>query len=57
MQHNASAPRFEWLDGVRGMAIIWITFFHCILAYGKGCSCEALLACETGWPARLGKLV
>ncbi len=36
----ASAPapaalplRFQWLDSVRGLAIIWIAFFHFVLAY------------------------
>jgi peptidoglycan/LPS O-acetylase OafA/YrhL len=32
----SSAGRFQWLDGVRGIAVIWIAFFHCILSYGNG---------------------
>ncbi len=28
--------RIQWLDGVRGMAIIWIVFFHCLLTYNDG---------------------
>ncbi|MFZ2448724.1 MAG: acyltransferase [Syntrophobacteraceae bacterium] len=31
---SEGAVRFEWVDGVRGMAILWIAFFHCFLAYG-----------------------
>ncbi|MHC1729136.1 MAG: acyltransferase family protein [Syntrophobacteraceae bacterium] len=37
--HSPSPPstaRFQWVDSVRGMAIIWITFFHCFLAYDGG---------------------
>ncbi len=32
----AGSGRFQWVDGVRGMAILWITFFHCILAWDGG---------------------
>jgi peptidoglycan/LPS O-acetylase OafA/YrhL len=31
---NSSTVRFEWLDSVRGMAVLWIVLFHCLLAYG-----------------------
>ncbi|MCE5335861.1 MAG: acyltransferase [Desulfobacteraceae bacterium] len=27
------SSRFQWLDSVRGLAIIWIAFFHFVLAY------------------------
>jgi len=30
------AGHFQWLDGVRGLAVIWIAFFHCILSYNDG---------------------
>ena len=30
------AGRFQWLDGVRGLAVIWIAFFHSILSYDNG---------------------
>ncbi|MGC9966984.1 MAG: acyltransferase [Syntrophobacteraceae bacterium] len=39
MQHNSAyspAGRFEWLDSVRGLAVLWIAFFHCILSYNNG---------------------
>jgi peptidoglycan/LPS O-acetylase OafA/YrhL len=29
-----SAGRFQWIDSARGMAILWIAFFHCFIAYG-----------------------
>lgn len=32
----SSAGRFQWLDGVRGIAVIWIAFFHCFLSYNNG---------------------
>ncbi len=32
----SSAGRVRWLDGVRGIAIIWIVFFHCLLSYNVG---------------------
>ena len=32
----SSAGRFQWLDGVRGMAVIWIAFYHCLLSYDNG---------------------
>jgi len=31
---NAPAARFQWLDSVKGMAVIWIALYHCLLAYG-----------------------
>ena len=33
---NSSAGRFQWLDSVRGMAVIWIALYHCLLSYGSG---------------------
>jgi peptidoglycan/LPS O-acetylase OafA/YrhL len=33
---TSTAGRFEWLDGVRGLAVVWIAFFHCILSYNNG---------------------
>lgn len=30
----SSSDRFQWLDSVRGLAIIWIALFHFVLAYG-----------------------
>jgi len=33
---NSSAGRFQWLDSVRGMAVIWIALYHCLLSYGAG---------------------
>jgi peptidoglycan/LPS O-acetylase OafA/YrhL len=33
---NSSTGRFQWLDSVRGMAVIWIALFHCLLSYGSG---------------------
>ena len=26
--------RFQWLDSVKGLAVIWIVVFHCLLSYG-----------------------
>jgi peptidoglycan/LPS O-acetylase OafA/YrhL len=26
--------RFRWLDSIRGLAVIWIALFHCLLSYG-----------------------
>ncbi|MEN6442090.1 MAG: acyltransferase [Syntrophobacter sp.] len=38
MQNSAPSPsgttHFEWVDIVRGMAILWIVYFHCFIAYG-----------------------
>jgi peptidoglycan/LPS O-acetylase OafA/YrhL len=31
-----SAGRFQCMDGVRGMAVIWIAFFHLLLSYDNG---------------------
>lgn len=28
--------RLEWLDGMKGIAILWIVFFHFFVAYGEG---------------------
>ena len=33
---GASADRFQWLDSVKGMAVIWIALYHCLLSYGGG---------------------
>ena len=33
---SSSPGRFQWLDGVRGMAVIWIAFYHCLLSYDNG---------------------
>lgn len=38
MQNSAPTPsettHFQWVDIVRGMAILWIVYFHCFIAYG-----------------------
>lgn len=31
-----SGVRFEWLDSVKGVAVLWIALYHCLLAYGSG---------------------
>ncbi len=31
-----SRPRFEWLDGAKGLAILWIVFFHFFNTYTNG---------------------
>ena len=31
---NFSTGRFQWLDSVKGLAVIWIALFHCLLCYG-----------------------
>ena len=28
--------RFQWLDSVKGMAVLWIALYHCLLNYGSG---------------------
>jgi peptidoglycan/LPS O-acetylase OafA/YrhL len=28
-----AAPRLRWLDGIKGLAILWIAYFHCYEAY------------------------
>jgi peptidoglycan/LPS O-acetylase OafA/YrhL len=33
---SAAAAHFQWLDGVRGLSVLWIAFFHCILFYDNG---------------------
>ena len=33
---NYSTGRFQWLDSVKGLAVIWIAFYHCLLSYGSG---------------------
>lgn len=33
-QAAGGGDHFEWVDGVRGIAILWIAFFHCFIAYG-----------------------
>ncbi len=38
MQGGVSGPagtRFEWLDSVKGMAVLWIALYHCLLSYGS----------------------
>ncbi len=32
----AAGPRVCWLDGARGISILWIAFFHFFIAYGYG---------------------
>ncbi len=44
-RHLASAGRFQWLDGARGMAVIWIAFYHCLLSYDNG---------RLPWPITVG---
>ena len=29
----ASGQRLRWLDGIKGLAILWIAYFHCYEAY------------------------
>jgi peptidoglycan/LPS O-acetylase OafA/YrhL len=29
----SSTPRLRWLDGIKGLAILWIAYFHCFEAY------------------------
>lgn len=29
----SSAQRLRWLDGIKGLAILWIAYFHCFEAY------------------------
>ncbi|MEM5786386.1 MAG: acyltransferase [Syntrophobacteraceae bacterium] len=31
---GAAAPHYDWVDIVRGMAILWIVYFHSFIAYG-----------------------
>ncbi len=31
---TGGGDHFEWVDGARGIAILWIAFFHSFLAYG-----------------------
>ena len=33
--HPTPARHFQWLDGVRGLSVLWIAFFHCILSYNN----------------------
>lgn len=33
---RSSGARFQWLDSVKGMAVLWIALYHCLLAYGSG---------------------
>jgi peptidoglycan/LPS O-acetylase OafA/YrhL len=32
---KSSGPRLRWLDGIKGLAILWIAFFHCFEAYNN----------------------
>ena len=32
----AAGPRIRWVDGARGIGILWIAFFHTFIAYGYG---------------------
>ncbi len=47
--HPASAyfstGRFQWLDSVKGMAVLWIALYHSLLAYGSG---------SLPWPIAVG---
>ena len=29
-----SSEHYQWLDSVKGIAVLWIALFHCILSYG-----------------------
>ncbi len=37
--------RFQWMDGVKGFAVLWIALYHCLMAYGYG---------KIPWPITLG---
>ena len=41
---KAPAPRLAWLDGVKGLAILWIVFFHFFKTYGDNRFPDALRA-------------
>jgi len=43
----STTGRFQWLDSVKGMAVLWIALFHCLLAYGSG---------SLPWPITFGSL-
>ncbi len=32
----SGSTRLDWLDGMKGIAILWIVFFHFFVAYGEG---------------------
>ncbi|MDR3569192.1 MAG: acyltransferase [Syntrophobacteraceae bacterium] len=32
---KSKGMRFEWLDSVKGMAVLWIALYHCLLSYGS----------------------
>jgi peptidoglycan/LPS O-acetylase OafA/YrhL len=32
---KSSGPRLRWLDGIKGLAILWIAYFHCFEAYNN----------------------
>ena len=33
---SSSTGRFQWLDSVKGIAVIWIVLYHFLLSYGSG---------------------
>ncbi|MDR3556780.1 MAG: acyltransferase [Syntrophobacteraceae bacterium] len=42
---KAGGVRFQWLDSVKGLAVLWIALYHCLLAYGSG---------QIPWPITIG---
>ncbi len=34
MRTQNSSTHFQWIDGVKGLAVLWIALYHCLLAYG-----------------------
>jgi peptidoglycan/LPS O-acetylase OafA/YrhL len=39
--------RFQWLDSVKGIAVLWIALYHCLLAYGSA---------KIPWPITIGSI-
>ena len=32
---RSGGTRFQWLDSVKGIAVLWIALYHCLLSYGS----------------------
>jgi peptidoglycan/LPS O-acetylase OafA/YrhL len=42
---KSGAVRFQWLDSVKGIAVLWIALYHCLLSYGSA---------KLPWPITIG---
>ncbi|HYA42414.1 MAG TPA: acyltransferase [Syntrophobacteraceae bacterium] len=48
-------PRFQWFDSLKGLAVIWIVVFHCLLAYGGNLPQPISFGCFSGFVHQCGQ--